>query len=106
MEALSALEDFAGGTRAADEAALSAATAAGKRARTDTFADQARATREEVAGALAAGDEAGDEETLDETTMKRLVLSFEKRVTENVIDLLSELTDTDLVTEVTGAWSW
>lgn len=86
MEAISALEDFAASKRPASEEQLAASeAAAGKRARIELYAEQARATREEVARRLAAADEAGDEAgALDEASTKKLVLSLEKRVTENV----------------------
>lgn len=73
------------GRRPDAEELEASAAAANKRAKTALYAEQARATREEVARRLAAADEAGeDAEALDEASMKKLVLSFEKRVTENV----------------------
>jgi hypothetical protein len=86
MEALAALESLGQGrTENGKRPAQEDAAAAGKRARTDVYAEQARNTRDEVARRLAAADARGaDDDALDEASMKRLVLSFEKRVNENM----------------------
>ena len=85
MEALHALSEFSAEPDPREDERAGAESAS-KRARTAAHAEQARATRDEVARRLAAADEAGNgaDEALDEASVKRLVLALEKRVTENV----------------------